>query len=52
MRPDQLGLRIGHEESRPPAQPGAIGREFVAADHLPFAPPVTASVDFIKAAGS
>ena len=25
--------------------------EFVAADHLPFSPPVTATVDFVKAAG-
>jgi hypothetical protein len=34
------------------AGPHALTAEFVAADHLPFAPPVTASVDFIKAAGS
>jgi hypothetical protein len=38
--------------SNVPAGPHALTAEFVAADHLPFAPPVTASVDFIKAAGS
>jgi len=26
--------------------------EFVAADHLPFAPPVTATVKFVRGAGS
>jgi hypothetical protein len=33
--------------------PGAhtITAEFVAADHLPFSPPVTATVRFVKEAG-
>jgi hypothetical protein len=35
-----------------PAGPHTLTAEFVAADHLPFSPPVTASVDFVKAAGS
>src|SRR5439155_25025137 len=34
-----------------PSGPHVLTAEFVAADHLPFAPPVTASVDFVKAAG-
>jgi hypothetical protein len=34
------------------AGPHTLTADFVAADHLPFAPPVTASVDFVKAAGS
>ena len=33
-----------------PAGPHVLTAEFVAADHLPFAPPVTASVDFVKGA--
>jgi hypothetical protein len=31
------------------AGPHTLTAEFVAADHLPFSPPVTASVDFVKA---
>jgi hypothetical protein len=38
--------------SNVPTGPHSLTAEFVAADHLPFAPPVTASLDFIKAAGS
>ena len=38
--------------SEVPAGPHTLTAEFVAADHLPFAPPVTASVDFVKVAGS
>jgi len=33
-----------------PAGPHVLTAEFVAADHLPFAPPVKASVDFVKVA--
>ena len=35
-----------------PAGPHTMTAEFVAADHLPFAPPVTATVDFVKGAAS
>jgi hypothetical protein len=31
--------------------PHTLTAEFVAADHLPFSPPVSASVDFVKAGG-
>ena len=51
-----VSMTFGTEQvvdlSNVPAGPHTLTAEFVAADHLPFAPPVTASVDFIKAAGS
>src|SRR5438093_13661417 len=34
------------------AGPHTLTAEFVAADHLPFAPPVTATVKFVRGAGS
>jgi len=34
-----------------PAGPHTLTAEFVAADHLPFAPPVASSVDFVKVGG-
>jgi hypothetical protein len=51
-----VSMTFGTEQvldlSNVPPGPHTLTAEFVAADHLPFAPPVTASVDFIKAAGS
>jgi len=51
-----VSMTFGTEQvldlSNVPPGPHTLIAEFVAADHLPFAPPVTASVDFIKAAGS
>src|SRR6476619_2314435 len=51
-----VSMTFGTEQvvdlSTVPAGAHTLTAEFVAADHLPFAPPVTASVDFVKAAGS
>ena len=51
-----VSMTFGTEQvvdlSTVPAGAHTLTAEFVAADHLPFAPPVTASVDFVKATGS
>jgi hypothetical protein len=44
-----LGTEQVVELSGVAAGPHALTAEFVAADHLPFSPPVTATVDFVKA---
>jgi hypothetical protein len=48
-----VSMTFGTEQvvdlSNVPAGPHTLTAEFVAADHLPFAPPVTASVEFVKA---
>jgi hypothetical protein len=51
-----VSMTFGTEQvvdlSHVPAGPHTLTAEFVAADHLPFAPPVMATVDFVKAPGS